>query len=213
MDTLGERIKIAADEVGGLNRLANAIGVPRRTLGNWLSGTNPKPDALRKIAEATDTSLDWLVSGYGTPYDERLHRTLWRISPGNEGNKTHEELYAESSEFFRKGMERAQSELSGDFGPPDFMLPKEHVDEVEPIDPWVLERLYIAVEGVYREIGQSVTGNAIAREAAKLFNTLSKRVNLPNSTEQIVEAVIPILVNDLKSELLAAKPGTGKRSA
>jgi len=65
METLGERIRKASDRVGGLNKLAKLVDVPRRTLGNWLTGANPKPEALRKIAEVTGVDARWLLTGEG----------------------------------------------------------------------------------------------------------------------------------------------------
>lgn len=72
MTDLPSRIRTAAENAGGLKWLSEEIGVPRKTLGNWLTGTNPKPDALRRIAEATKVSLQWLVTGEGDPYAREI---------------------------------------------------------------------------------------------------------------------------------------------
>lgn len=62
MSDIGQRIKEAADKVGGLNRLAEITGIARRTLGDYTSGaTEPKSTALASIARATDTDLNWLL--------------------------------------------------------------------------------------------------------------------------------------------------------
>lgn len=65
MSTLGDRIKEAAAEVGGLNKLAVGVGIPRRTVGHWLEGKQPKPSALEAVAKFTGVNLAWLVSGEG----------------------------------------------------------------------------------------------------------------------------------------------------
>lgn len=72
MPDLADRLREAAERIGGLNELSKKVGVPRRTLGNWLSGRTPKPDALRRIADAAGVSLEWLITGQGdTPPDSR----------------------------------------------------------------------------------------------------------------------------------------------
>ncbi|MBL4800895.1 MAG: helix-turn-helix domain-containing protein [Emcibacter sp.] len=61
-----ERLKEAAQLVGGPDALAKKSGVPRRTLGNYISGdTEPKLGGLTAISEATGTSLEWLARGEG----------------------------------------------------------------------------------------------------------------------------------------------------
>jgi phage repressor protein C with HTH and peptisase S24 domain len=62
MAGIGQRIKEAADKLGGLNQLSEATGIPRRTLGDYVSGaTEPKASALESIAKATDSDLNWLL--------------------------------------------------------------------------------------------------------------------------------------------------------
>ena len=63
MSDLGARIREAAANVGGLNQLAAKIETSRSNLRNWLTGAQPKPDALTRIAEVTGVRLAWLVSG------------------------------------------------------------------------------------------------------------------------------------------------------
>lgn len=63
MQGIADRLREAADLVGGLNALAAKADVNRRSLGNWLTGRQPKPDALRKIAEVSGVSLNWLITG------------------------------------------------------------------------------------------------------------------------------------------------------
>lgn len=65
MSDLADRIRKAADEIGGLNQLAKLTGTPRRTLGYWLEGKQPKPQAIEAIAKATNVDLQWLLTGAG----------------------------------------------------------------------------------------------------------------------------------------------------
>lgn len=81
MDDLASRIREAAKEVGGLNALSKAISVPRRTLGYWLEGKQPKPDALEAIANKTGVSLEWLITGDGQKIASPLMKVLQRVNP------------------------------------------------------------------------------------------------------------------------------------
>jgi hypothetical protein len=66
MTDFRDRMKEAADTIGGLNRLAEIIGIPRRTLGDQLAGkTEPKMSLVVSAAEATGYSITWLASGIG----------------------------------------------------------------------------------------------------------------------------------------------------
>lgn len=64
---LGERIKDAADRIGGLQKLAPLLSdVSRRTLSDYVSGkSEPKAGTLLEIVEATGVTIQWLVSGIG----------------------------------------------------------------------------------------------------------------------------------------------------
>ena len=64
MSSVGARIKVAAAKVGGLNKLAALIDIPRRTLGDKLAGrTELEVSLLVRIAEATGASVEWLATG------------------------------------------------------------------------------------------------------------------------------------------------------
>lgn len=66
METLGQRIKKAAENVGGLEPLGVAIGAKRATMFNYASGsTEPKVSTLIEIARVTGTSIEWLAVGDG----------------------------------------------------------------------------------------------------------------------------------------------------
>lgn len=111
MTDLASRIRIAAAKGGGLKWLSNEIGVPRRTLGNWLAGRNPKPEALRKVAGATGVNLHWLITGEGDPEDDNIVVALRKMGhemPSPE-MRPDDELQDEATEKFNRAMERFSS--------------------------------------------------------------------------------------------------------
>ncbi|MBB4955362.1 hypothetical protein H4S14_003486 [Agrobacterium vitis] len=65
MDEIGERIKEAAEKVGGLNQLSQLIGIPRRTLGNQITGKGTKASLLVDVSKVTGVSIHWLATGEG----------------------------------------------------------------------------------------------------------------------------------------------------
>ena len=66
METVGQRIKYAAEKVGGLEALAAATGIKRTTMFYYARDkTEPKVSALVEIAKATGTSIEWLAVGNG----------------------------------------------------------------------------------------------------------------------------------------------------
>jgi transcriptional regulator with XRE-family HTH domain len=48
--------------------IARRIGVPHATIRNYFQGRMPAPDVLIKIANETNVSLNWLLSGTGAMY-------------------------------------------------------------------------------------------------------------------------------------------------
>ena len=48
--------------------IARRIGVPHATIRNYFQGRLPAPDVLIKIANETNVSLNWLLSGTGEMY-------------------------------------------------------------------------------------------------------------------------------------------------
>ncbi len=64
-ELIGERIKAAADKVGGLDQLARMTGVKRRTMYDYASGhTEPKISTIVAIAKAAECSIDWIATGH-----------------------------------------------------------------------------------------------------------------------------------------------------
>lgn len=89
------------------------------------------------------------------------------------------------------------------------------VRELETVvAPGLLEKLYIGVEQTYKGAGQKVPGHKIANEAAEMLNKLKRRVADIND-DPVVDAVMPVLLQELKKRLAEARaePGTGKRLA
>lgn len=80
------------------------------------------------------------------------------------------------------------------------------------VDPWAMGRAYAVAERVYKEVGQPVSGNHLAEEAAALYSALLGRVTDVRD-KPIVEAALPVLAEDLRERLKAAEPGSGKHSA
>lgn len=71
--TLGERIRIAADKIGGGSELARTVGIARNTVQRWFDGDSDiKSEALHKIAEATGVSVQWLATGEEASFGEAL---------------------------------------------------------------------------------------------------------------------------------------------
>ena len=65
MNTLGARIKVAADKVGGLDVLAQLIpDMSRRSLSDYVNDkTDPRASLVVRIAAETGTNAGWLLSG------------------------------------------------------------------------------------------------------------------------------------------------------
>jgi len=73
MSDFGERIKLAAEKVGGLNQLAKLVGMPRRTLGDVVSGkTEAKISLVNDVARVTGAKVHWLVTGKGRSGLEKI---------------------------------------------------------------------------------------------------------------------------------------------
>ncbi|PRX06515.1 helix-turn-helix domain-containing protein [Martelella mediterranea] len=83
MDTRSfhKRLKEAADEIGGLNRLSTEIGVSRRTVGGWVSGeTEPKVSACIAISDLTGVSVEWLLRGKGQKFEHENDKKSYKIN-------------------------------------------------------------------------------------------------------------------------------------
>lgn len=217
MADLGSRIKEAAKRVGGLNELARNIDVPRRTLGNWLNGTNPKPEALRAIARVCHVSLDWLLTGDGRPDESYLEA----IARRGEQRIVEEEASRERfREKFNAGIDLlAQLSTETDVAS-EPLTEKARVSPVAgPTHPQelhadLIELLFDKVAEIFSTMGQKAPPRRIAREAALLHNEVVDLVG-DVADGDMVEAVLPqvLLRFRRRMEQAAAEPGTGKRSA
>ncbi|RDH41619.1 helix-turn-helix domain-containing protein [Zooshikella ganghwensis] len=72
IDNVGQKIKIARSQANMTQQeLADALGVPRITINSWEKPENEEPlqerKTLRRIAEVTGVSLEWLESNNPTP--------------------------------------------------------------------------------------------------------------------------------------------------
>jgi len=91
MSELGDRIRRARG-LAGMNQtaMATAVGVSRGAATQWEGGdTEPTPANLRKIAEVTTVSYEWLATGIGEPRDaaptaRRADTFRPVITPGSE---------------------------------------------------------------------------------------------------------------------------------
>lgn len=70
MNGLGQRIKIAAEKVGGLDALAPKLtDVARRTLTEWVNDrTEPRASSLAEICHVTGAPIAWLITGEGAGF-------------------------------------------------------------------------------------------------------------------------------------------------
>ncbi|WP_234844788.1 helix-turn-helix domain-containing protein [Sinorhizobium meliloti] len=191
MDGLGDRIREAADEVGGLKRLAELIETPRRSLGNWLTGTQPKPENLQRIADVTGVSLQWLMSGEGS----KKERTAKPIS---------RPLYETVHEHVDPDVDTLLRRFEG----------TEPRSAAPTLDIDLLQRLGDLAQSVFHECKQTPPPRAITAEAGRLYNELLQMV-VDVHDEEVVEALLPVIRERLKKRLeeATAEPGTGKRLA
>lgn len=56
---------------GSMADIARQLGLPHATIRNYFSGRLPAPDVLIRIAEVTNVSLNWLLTGKGEVYAGR----------------------------------------------------------------------------------------------------------------------------------------------
>lgn len=84
----------------------------------------------------------------------------------------------------------------------------------DQLDVELMESLSDRVAEIYRSVGQKPPIRRLARDAANLYNELSKVVGDMRDTEEIA-ATLPRLEFELKKRLQKAEsqPGTGKRLA
>ena len=85
ISTPKDRLKLLCHNLGiSQVELAKKAKLRESSISNYISGFRiPSTDALCRIAEATNTSIDWLM-GYGgdeqffsDDYDEKLLRAYW----------------------------------------------------------------------------------------------------------------------------------------
>ncbi len=66
--SLAERIREAAKNIGGGSELSRLTDIPRGTLQRYLKNeSEPQVSTLIKIANAASVTVQWLITGEGTP--------------------------------------------------------------------------------------------------------------------------------------------------
>lgn len=66
-DGFSARLQVAFDHAS-MAEIARQIHVPHATVRNYFQGRMPAPEVLIKIANATNVSLNWLLTGTGEMY-------------------------------------------------------------------------------------------------------------------------------------------------
>lgn len=199
MSDLPARIKEAADLLGGLKQLAKKTGIPRRTLGNWLQGRKPKPEALQKIAVAAQVDLGWLVTGDGEKFGSPLTALLKKAGESLEREDP------SGDDDFQSVFHRAMRSHFGQDVPDRPAQPE--------VDEAIMERMARVATSVYADLKQRPPAEKVTVEATRLFNRLRQIADIEDATE--VELALQLLRYQMKRRLLEAAefPGTGKHSA
>ncbi len=71
------RIDFAIEKIGGLSKASALIGTSLPTIGRWKDGTSdPKMSNMSAFAKAAGVSLDWLMTGKGTPDGNTQQATI-----------------------------------------------------------------------------------------------------------------------------------------
>lgn len=80
---IGLRIKEAAANIGGLNKLSEAVGMARRTLGDQLVKDEQKLSFLLQVSKSTGYDLQWLATGEGQKLRGQSQSQTQSREPGN----------------------------------------------------------------------------------------------------------------------------------
>lgn len=207
-----DRIRLAASRVGSLNKLAFAINVPRRTLGNWLKGSRPKPEALSAIASVANISLDWLVTGEGDPDEDGFSISMRKYERNLSEKRKREK---EEDEAFNKGLHQALEQMHS-----VFLSENKKNQERNPIATSrrsfvPLQRKILAnIKKVHSVAGIKLHSEDVSFLAMDLFAELKDRVSNMSDVNE-VEIVLAELTHNLAKDLedANAEPGTNKREA
>lgn len=83
---IGDRIRIAADKIGGGSELSRQTGINRGTVQRYITGENEvKAGVLEKIANVTGVSLEWLVTGQEPNFSDKLCERVRQAINNNGG--------------------------------------------------------------------------------------------------------------------------------
>jgi len=65
---ISKRIEESVKKAGGQTVVSKKVGIPLKSISNYCLGISPpKLEPLIKIAKVADVSLEWLITGEGTP--------------------------------------------------------------------------------------------------------------------------------------------------
>lgn len=67
--SLADRMRELARKHGAKKELAEAVGVNKHTVQDWLNGSMPEAENLHRIARHYGVSMEWLLTGEGKRYD------------------------------------------------------------------------------------------------------------------------------------------------
>lgn len=202
MSTLADRIREAAEEIGGLNQLSRETNISRRTIGNWLAGRRPKPEALSEIARVTGVRLEWLLNDNGPKFGSGISDALAALDVERMPKRKNIES---AEEAFSVGVGKID-EFDDTAAPP--------VRSRREDQEWLFGELGKIVVAEHRSARLTLPPEKVAVEAGLLYHELLTMVR--NVVDRrTVEAVLPLLAENLRVRLrkAAAAPGTGKREA
>lgn len=193
MSTLGERIKEAADKVGGLNQLAERTAFARRTIGDWVSGSSePKAGQIAKIALVTGVSVRWLVLEHGPMLDAPTVHDVLAI-----------------------GAEKDAAAERAFLGPDLEPVEPEHTPSTSAaISATMFREVKRSVKRLNDAAGIHLPDEAIDQEAIKWYNELVAMAR-GNPDEGKLRLLLPALEYEIGDAIKSAvaEPGTGKHSA
>jgi hypothetical protein len=166
MTTLGNRIKEAAEHVGGLKKLADELSVPRRTLGDWVADSSePKVSAVASISALTGISIRWLVLGVGPKFaDATDSRDISKIDADASASGTIDtDLFVAIDKAIRESYAEHGGRASAkDFAAlavtwyNDIVGSSVDLSDDREVSSWV----YIKVKGLLRELEARRGGQA-----------------------------------------------------
>ena len=114
--TIGERIRKKRKELGLTQKqLADKLGVRYQTVQAWeLNARNPKPETIKKFADALDVSANWLAFGDGNPDQLTYFDDIAELREALHGGKGLQTLSETSAERILDGFQSLIDEALND---------------------------------------------------------------------------------------------------